>query len=145
MSCTIAKVIFICCFVFVFVFVLFLFLFCFCFLLYFPDTPCWPGNFESALSHYERALQKCESHSEEFSHEKGGKQFLAVTLRYNRARLWEELNMDEKAKETYKELSQEHPSYLDCEPLPCCCILCIWLTFFLFCSSLSLFVACQAI
>ena len=45
------------------------------------------------------------------------KQLLSVTLRYNRARLWEELNMDEKAKETYKALSDEHPSYLDCEPL----------------------------
>ena len=37
-----------------------------------------------------------------------------MTLKYNRARVWEDLNRDEEAKEAYLALSKEHPAYVDC-------------------------------
>lgn len=41
-------------------------------------------------------------------------QSMLVTLKYNRARVWEDTNQDEKAKEAYGDLLKDHPTYLDC-------------------------------
>lgn len=69
------------------------------------------GAMDKAAEHYEQSLARCES---EAPHDEHYYNSIAVTINYNRARLYEAQNLYEKAEKVYKDILREHPNYIDC-------------------------------
>jgi len=70
--------------------------------------------FDKARDYFERAIESSEKQMEDVNQDREYYRNLFVTIKYNLARAFEELNWDEKAKEIYINISKEYPSYLDC-------------------------------
>ncbi|RWS22039.1 RNA polymerase-associated protein CTR9-like protein, partial [Leptotrombidium deliense] len=69
------------------------------------------GNLTEASTNYEAALERCRLESANDENYFGS---ISVTINYNLARLYEALNLFDKAEKIYKDILREHPNYIDC-------------------------------
>jgi len=69
------------------------------------------GKHEEALQCFEQALERANIESEE---DESYYKLIAITIRYNLARVNETLCHHDVAEKTYKEILMDHPNYIDC-------------------------------
>jgi len=69
------------------------------------------GKFKESLQCFEEALERANLESEE---DERYYKLIAITIRYNLARVNETLCNHNVAEETYKEILLDHPNYIDC-------------------------------
>ncbi|CAL4139063.1 unnamed protein product, partial [Meganyctiphanes norvegica] len=68
-------------------------------------------NYEEAHKHFKMAWERCDIEKEQDPQYYSS---IAVTIKYNSARLYEMFCQSDKAEKLYKEILREHPNYVDC-------------------------------
>lgn len=73
------------------------------------------GNLEDAAKHYAFSLERCQVEAaSDVESDKNYYSSIAITIRYNLARLYEAQHETEKAAKAYKDILRQHPNYIDC-------------------------------
>lgn len=68
-------------------------------------------NYDEAHKHFKMAWERCDIEKEQDPQYYSS---IAVTIKYNSARLYEMFCQSDKAEKLYKEILREHPNYVDC-------------------------------